>query len=82
MATDLLKFLTVKQGKKSGPTANFVTTKEKKKWRKKKMILFNKFFINNKRWKQQLSTWSLYYRTEIVLTVTGFIAGLIVGVII
>jgi hypothetical protein len=46
------------------------------------MILFNKFFINNKRWKQQLSTWSLYYRTEIVLTVAGFIAGLIVGVII
>jgi len=46
------------------------------------MILFNKFFINNKKWKQQLSTWSLYYRTEIVLTCAGFIVGFLLGVII
>jgi|TARA_B100000902_G_C26843366_1_gene684514 hypothetical protein len=46
------------------------------------MILFGKYSINNKKWKQQLSTWSLLYRTEIVLTTAGFIVGFIVGVII
>ena len=45
------------------------------------MILFNKFFINNKKWKQQLSAWSLYYRSEIVYASAGFIIGFIVGVI-
>ena len=46
------------------------------------MILFNKFFINNKKWKQQLSAWSLYYRSEIVFATSGFIVGLIVGLVI
>tara|TARA_Y100001938_G_scaffold129681_1_gene184869 strand:- start:155 stop:295 length:141 start_codon:yes stop_codon:yes gene_type:complete len=46
------------------------------------MILFGKWSINNKKWKQQLGTWSLYYRTEIVYSVAGFIVGLITGVII
>ena len=46
------------------------------------MILFGKWSINNKKWKQQFAAWSLLYRTEIVLTVAGFIVGLIVGVIV
>jgi hypothetical protein len=47
------------------------------------MILFKgKLTINNKKWKQDLAAWSLYYRTEIVLTTAGFIIGFIVGVII
>ena len=46
------------------------------------MILFGKWSINNKKWKQQLGTWTLYYRTEIVLTAAGFIVGLIIGLII
>ena len=46
------------------------------------MILFGKYSINNKKWKQDLAAWSLLYRTEIVLTAAGFIVGLIVGVII
>jgi len=46
------------------------------------MILFGRYSINNKKWKQQFATWSLYYRTEIVLTIAGFIVGLIVGLII
>jgi|TARA_R100000479_G_scaffold144826_1_gene80272 hypothetical protein len=46
------------------------------------MILFGKWSINNKKWKQQLSTWSLYYRTEIVYSVAGFLVGFILGVLI
>ena len=46
------------------------------------MILFGKWRINNKKWKQQLGTWTLYYRTEIVYAVAGFIVGLIIGLII
>ena len=46
------------------------------------MILFGKWSINNKKWKQDLAIKSLYYRTEIVLTAAGFIVGVIVGVII
>jgi len=46
------------------------------------MILFGKWSINNKKWMQQLGTWSLYYRTEIVYSVLGFIVGFIIGVII
>ena len=46
------------------------------------MILFGKYSINNKKWKQDLAAWSLLYRTEIVLTIAGFIVGLIVGLII
>ena len=41
-----------------------------------------RFQINNKKWKQQFATWTLYYRTEIVYSVAGFIVGLIVGLII
>jgi len=46
------------------------------------MILFGKWSINNKKWKQDLAAWSLLYRTEIVLTAAGFIVGLIIGLII
>tara|TARA_A100000172_G_scaffold44346_1_gene27275 strand:+ start:655 stop:795 length:141 start_codon:yes stop_codon:yes gene_type:complete len=46
------------------------------------MILFGKFQINNKKWKQDLATKSLYYRQEIVLVSIGFIVGFIIGVII
>jgi|TARA_R100000773_G_C4202151_1_gene104275 hypothetical protein len=47
------------------------------------MILFKgKLTINNKKWRQQLSAWSLYYRREIVFATAGFIVGFIVGVII
>tara|TARA_R100001509_G_scaffold143969_1_gene100069 strand:+ start:475 stop:615 length:141 start_codon:yes stop_codon:yes gene_type:complete len=46
------------------------------------MIFFGKYFVNNKKWKQDLSRWSLYYRTEIVLTTAGFIVGFLLGVII
>ena len=46
------------------------------------MILFGKWSINNKKWKQQLGTWTLYYRTEIVYAVAGFVVVLILGLII
>ena len=46
------------------------------------MILFGKWSINNKKWKEQLAAWSLYYRTEIVYSVASFVVGLIVGLII
>ena len=46
------------------------------------MILWGKWSINNKKWKQDLAAWSLLNRTEIVLTAAGFIVGLIVGLII
>ena len=46
------------------------------------MILFGKWSINNKKWKQDLAVWSLLYRTEIVLTIAGFIVGFLVGIII
>ena len=47
-----------------------------------RITLFNKDIYITKRWRQDLSRWSLLYRTEIVLTVAGFVVGLIVGVII
>ena len=41
--------------------------------------LFNKqITINNKKWKQDLTAWSLYYRTEIVIAVASFILGAII----
>jgi len=46
------------------------------------MILFGKWSINNKKWMQQLGTWSLYYRTEIVYASAGLIVGFIIGVMI
>ncbi len=46
-----------------------------------RITLFNKDVYITKRWRQDLSRWSLY-RTEIVLTIAGFIVGLIVGLII
>ena len=47
-----------------------------------RITLFNKDVYITKRWRQDLSRWSLLYRTEIVLTIAGFIVGLIVGLII
>jgi hypothetical protein len=41
--------------------------------------LFDKqITINNKKWKQDLLSWSLYYRTEIVIAVASFILGAII----
>jgi len=34
--------------------------------------------INNKKWKQDLAIWSLYYRTEIVIAIASFILGAII----
>jgi hypothetical protein len=34
--------------------------------------------INNKKWKQDLFILSLYYRTEIIFFVVGFIIGAII----
>ena len=31
--------------------------------------------INNKKWQQDLATWSLLYRTEIVIAIAAFILG-------
>ena len=47
-----------------------------------RITLFNKDIYITKRWRQDLSKWSLLYRTEIVLTVAGFVVGLIVGIIV
>jgi len=47
-----------------------------------RITLFNKDIYITKRWRQDLSRWSLLYRTEIVLTVAGFIVGLITVLII
>ena len=43
------------------------------------MILFGKWSINNKKWKQQLAAWSLYYRTEIVLVGCRFYCWIYIG---
>lgn len=45
------------------------------------MILFNKLIIT-KKWKQDLMIKSLYYRTEIVISIIAFILGLTIGAII
>jgi hypothetical protein len=34
--------------------------------------------INNKKWQQDLLSWSLLYRTEIVIAVAAFILGAII----
>ena len=34
--------------------------------------------INNKKWQQDLLTWSLLYRTEIVIGIASFILGAII----
>jgi hypothetical protein len=34
--------------------------------------------INNKKWQQDLTAWSLYYRIEIVIAVASFILGAII----
>ena len=47
-----------------------------------RITLFNKDIYITKRWRQDLSRWSLLYRTEIVYAVAGFVVGLIVGVIV
>ena len=82
MVMDLSKLLTQKRERKFGQIVNFVITKEKQKWRMKMILFKGKLTINNKKWKQDLAAWSLYYRTEIVLTTAGFIVGFILGVII
>ena len=43
------------------------------------MIIFGR---TPKDWKRDLGIKSLYYRTEIIYTVCGFVVGLIVGLII
>jgi len=41
--------------------------------------LFNKqITINNKKWQQDLLSWSLLYRTEIVIAIAAFILGAII----
>ena len=41
--------------------------------------LFNKqITINNKKWQQELLSWSLLYRTEIVIAIVAFILGAII----
>ena len=47
-----------------------------------RITLFNKDIYITKNWRQDLSRWSLLYRTEIVLTVAGFIVGLFIGLLI
>ena len=52
-----------------------------KTWQGEKMIikLFGKqITINNKKWKQDLTAWSLLYRTEIVIAIASFILGAII----
>ena len=34
--------------------------------------------INNKKWQQDLLSWSLLYRTEIVIAIVAFILGAII----
>jgi hypothetical protein len=34
--------------------------------------------INNKKWQQDLLSWSLLYRTEIVIAIASFILGAII----
>ena len=34
--------------------------------------------INNKKWQQDLTAWSLLYRTEIVIAIASFILGAII----
>jgi len=34
--------------------------------------------INNKKWQQDLLSWSLYYRTEIVIAIASFILGALI----
>ena len=45
-------------------------------------MMFNFFgkqiIINNKKWKQDLTAWSLLYRTEIVIAIASFILGAII----
>tara|TARA_Y100000592_G_scaffold23147_1_gene35867 strand:- start:264 stop:404 length:141 start_codon:yes stop_codon:yes gene_type:complete len=46
------------------------------------MIIFGRFFINNKKWKQDLVVKSLYYRTEIIISIISFALGFVLGLII
>tara|TARA_B100000575_G_C22886683_1_gene516239 strand:+ start:391 stop:531 length:141 start_codon:yes stop_codon:yes gene_type:complete len=34
--------------------------------------------INNKKWQQDLTAWSLLYRTEIVIAILSFILGAVI----
>ena len=40
--------------------------------------LFGKTFFITKKWKEDLKTKSLYYRTEIVCFIVGFVIGAII----
>jgi len=40
--------------------------------------LFGKQLIITKNWRQDLSQWSLLYRTEIVIAIVSFILGAII----
>ena len=40
--------------------------------------LFGKQLIITKKWRQDLSQWSLLYRTEIVIAIVSFILGAII----
>ena len=83
MATVLSEFRTNRPEKNNGLIAIFATTKVRYgRILKMRITLFNKDIYITKRWRQDLSRWSLLYRTEIVLTATGFIVGLIIGLII
>ena len=39
---------------------------------------FGKQLIITKKWRQDLSQWSLLYRTEIVIAIVSFILGVII----
>jgi len=47
-----------------------------------RITLFNKDFYITKKWKQDLATKSLYYRTEIVISIIAFVLGFVMGAII
>ena len=43
-----------------------------------RITLFGKDIYITKKWRQDLSQWSLLYRTEIVIAVASFILGAII----
>lgn len=44
-----------------------------------RLTLFGKDLYITKRWKQDLSRWSLYYRTELVISILSFVIGFVLG---
>ena len=49
-----------------------------KKGGRMRITLFGKDIYITKKWKQDLLSWSLYYRTEIVIAIASFILGAII----